>query len=668
MLTRALRRTLEVATEETGGVLVLFAVFAPVAILLAAFVIDAGNWFEHQRHLQLQADAGVLAAAQSFEFPCEELNEAIYKTAGQYGGAASVITPSGENLSSTTPLYNPQVGESLQSNIHEEINSKKYYEQSPEDDTVKDTPCKAGMVDVKLTETGLPWFFKLAGVSYINAHARVSILQETSASGVEPLAVAESAPVAAAAYFVNEDASNTVLEKTALTKGEPNGEGNDVWSNSSAPLEVPITHPHIGVVIALSGNPNDTTCGDPYVVCFGRKTANEAASVASAEALLHIAGYSTAGSGTGEKPLAREVTLSGNTCADGYFSHSSSDCTFTVSAKVDYGSTNTKGVTVMAEVGGAKPALSYNSTTGLWTGTATLKSGTGSNEVSLAYECKKETGSPCQTATTKTTFKDVHRIFAASEAHSGPITGASLAAVGGLAKDADSFPECAGCAQKLVVTVDVAGSLANAASFLDPLKQLRWEGTQGVRVGCPPPSSPSGSEYRIKLEQGCPGKYTINTSDPSCTANKEPYQCLTAGLPGKDTGPTEQGIKARIEEKPGTQFYCENNWKNNNNGGVPVIPSNDSRIVQLFVLPYGSLNSEGKAVLGSGEVPIQNFATFYVTGFPGDKNECISKGDPQTGNAEIVGHFIQYVTLNGEGNENNRCVQSSFGTCVATLN
>src|ERR1700758_3974327 len=89
-----------VAPSERGAVLVTFALFAPVAVLFLSFSIDIGNTFWHARHLQAQADASALAAAQGFQ-PCENNN--IYKSAGQYGGAANVITPSG-TVASSTPL------------------------------------------------------------------------------------------------------------------------------------------------------------------------------------------------------------------------------------------------------------------------------------------------------------------------------------------------------------------------------------------------------------------------------------------------------------------------------------------------------------------------------------------------------------------------------------
>ena len=99
--------------------LVIFAVFAPVLIVFFIFVIDVDNWLEHKRHLQVQADAGALAAAQHLQ-PCD--NSKVYGAAGQYSGAASVDTPGGSTTSGT-PLYNSQVGGTSAGNIHELISA-----------------------------------------------------------------------------------------------------------------------------------------------------------------------------------------------------------------------------------------------------------------------------------------------------------------------------------------------------------------------------------------------------------------------------------------------------------------------------------------------------------------------------------------------------------------
>ena len=67
------------ARRERGGVLVMVAIFIPVILMLASFVVDVGNWWEHKRHLQVQADAAVLAGGGQFAFPCTaSVDSAIY--------------------------------------------------------------------------------------------------------------------------------------------------------------------------------------------------------------------------------------------------------------------------------------------------------------------------------------------------------------------------------------------------------------------------------------------------------------------------------------------------------------------------------------------------------------------------------------------------------------
>ncbi len=75
-----------------------------VAVLLTAFVVDVGNWFEHQRHLQVQADAAAFAAAAKFNYPCTPaVEKSIYQAAGQYGGAETVLAPGGKKETDGSP-------------------------------------------------------------------------------------------------------------------------------------------------------------------------------------------------------------------------------------------------------------------------------------------------------------------------------------------------------------------------------------------------------------------------------------------------------------------------------------------------------------------------------------------------------------------------------------
>jgi hypothetical protein len=88
-------------------------------------------------------------------------------------------------------------------------------------------------------------------------------------------------------------------------------------------------------------------------------------------------------------------------------------------------------------------------------------------------------------------------------------------------------------------------------------------------------------------------------------------------------------------------------------------------------MPYGSTDANGVPLLKSGYVPIQDFATFYVTGWGqkgGQGDPCGSDDGAPTnaGNAWIVGHFISYVNTAG-GIGSTSCVVNSFDQCVATL-
>ena len=53
--------------DERGQVIVLGAVMIPVFLLIAALVLDVGNWYTHKRQLQNRADAGAFAAGAEYQ-------------------------------------------------------------------------------------------------------------------------------------------------------------------------------------------------------------------------------------------------------------------------------------------------------------------------------------------------------------------------------------------------------------------------------------------------------------------------------------------------------------------------------------------------------------------------------------------------------------------------
>jgi hypothetical protein len=810
---------------ESGAVLVVFAVFASMAVLILAFALDVGTWFEHERHLQLQADAAAHAAASSVAYPCtKKVKDGVYEQAGKYGGVNSVITPEGTTtLDEDAELYNKQVGGKHMGNVYQEINKKAFYNQPfenkpSESTTVEEAPCgpNAAMVDVKMTETNLPWFFKAANVPYINAHARISIVQQKFATAVLP--IIQSEPVEARAFFVNDStclkgekngkkeyeacpdgshgsAQSKKYEQEELASTElhnigPNEErGTITWSTQipgnaagSTPAAVNIKVPHIGVRVAVAGkagalkgaaNETVSVCTHEYVECFNQDSG-------VVPPLLNISGYSAETKGTvatssaGFKPVAHKVTLetpSGSTCTDGYFyvgNETSPTCTLTIRAELDCGISCEKGITVTPELvytegfsGNTQKVLGktpFKLEGGAWTGTEILPSlyraNYGSTEVNLVVKCERKAGTPCEKSSNSTetkTLADVQRAFSAGPDGSNRVATANVFEPGAAnpvpgEKNADAYEVCEAidgqkCEHKLAVTVELKGSLKDATKFyakdgktpIAPFHILYadndQDGDDQFVISCPPTKSSNGivEPFRTALAQGCPGKYGVNTHSGSCTQEKEQiHECVglvSVTKDGKHPGGeltieeldrTFQNQLAKRIESPvnGLKASCPNQWKDNNEGGVPIIVANDSRLTQFFVVPFTVTDFQRRNE-ESPLVSIETFATFYVTGYatapeplgksrnkelekfprdgcskkllhrladqeqveleqlPQDKREKRERelgfDDNTEQPREVLGHLIKYVNVLGEETGTTACKEDTIGTCEAVL-
>lgn len=644
--------------EEQGGVLVLVALILPVLILFVSFVVDVGNWFEHKRHLQLQADAGALAGGGSFYLPCADAT--VEGEARKYAGDPTQLA-----------RYNPQVAHTQDANIHVLINSTAFWNDGGVDYSDGGPPCAAKMVDVKITESNLPFFFGLGAkfVPAINAHARVEIQALNNAAGALPVGVPDVNPESARAWFVNETTGET-LASTPLTNGAPVG-GLSVWDNTASPVSVPINGAHIGVRVAFGGG-TSTTCTDPLVQCYDLESGN---------GILYARGWSSAGSGAQPNPpLARSVTLFPGTCTDPYFT-SGSACTIGVRAVVDFGGDPTAvGAKLEATVGGTTHPLTYDAATGVWESTGanffTVGAGAGPVAVSLDWEetigtvggetCKTTGGNKCDG-----TFGTVQRAFSATEARSGPIKLAQIWESGSFW--ANSFEQ--GTTRDLVVKIGIVANMQNAQSESDPIVALRvMGGSQNQSLDC----DPAVQNLKTELANGCRPQYMKNTGTacPDSVAvlhgSPQPWPCVAVQTGGA-VNQVPAGLNQRVlgSEKPSV---CpplgspgHNNWSMFDD---PGLPPGDPRVVQVFLTPFGSFDGSGNTT-----VPVTNFATFYVTGWTaqggGFANPCQGNGDdPVPGNDSgyIVGHFIKYVfALNTGGGSGELCDFTSFGSCVAVL-
>jgi hypothetical protein len=664
------------AGDERGGVLVMVALWIPVLAVLLTFVVDVGNWFEHKRHLQMQADAAALAGAQAFG-SCPDDSQ-ITAVAGAYGG----------------DTYNAQIGGTPPERLFRRINSKTFYNQpTPADDTVEAGPCAAGMLDVKLTEIDLPWFIPRVGfleeavpskVSFINAHARVSINQIDNSTGSLPVGVPDTNPKAARATFINE-ATGAVLASTALVKtGTSNGLA--VWDNAGAPLPVTLgsADQAVGVIIALGGV-SSTTCGQPLVACYDAGAPALPSSLPSA-GIVYVRGWSAAGNGNqaaGNDPLLRQAELVPGTCSDPYFSSLASTCTVGVRARADFGTVNGVdqtitgvGATLTARVGGQSYPLTYDATTRIWQSALTIPvaASAGPLPVTLDWEetkgtlrgdaCKVGGGNKC-----KGSFGVVQRAFGASDARSGPIKVATVSENGLVG--ANSLERCsaaqASCTHDLVVRIGVKGSLQNASTVNDPVVALRVVGgSQNQSLDC----DPAKSKLKDELATGCVPTYSRNTgtacpgSAGTLWATAQPWTCVAVQT-GAATNQVPAGMNLRVlgSEKP-TACTAPNHWSE-----FPNLPANDPRVIEQFLTPFGSFSGNG-----STTVPVTDFATFYVTGWTGQgqgfANPCEGNGDDPVPNNDpgyIVGHFIKYIQSTGGGSGTTACDPNAFGSCVATL-
>jgi Putative Flp pilus-assembly TadE/G-like len=646
--------------DERGSVLLFVVGFLPVAFAAAAFVIDMGNSGEHRRHLQLQADAGALAAAQEFNgcFLDEDTANA--------GIEAAALSYSGVD-------HNAQVGgDDPQDRVVARINATAYDATSY---SLGD-PCDVGFVDVKLTEKDSPPVFAFVGNHDFHGRARVKIFKLRSSNRMLPIAVPDPDPRVAIAKFVNES-TGAELASTTLSR---NGSANGLALWDAAPVDVPITAEHVGLRILLSGDPSATNCTQPLTNCYD---------LTSGKGLVHLRGWTaaTTPAATATAPIARSVSLTGGGsggCPDPTFVNAAVSCTIGVDATIDFGNTSTGapitnpvttlGATVSATVDGQPYPLTFSG--GTWSTTATIPVAplSGPHDVGLHWQItKRADGSTCNGGQCRGDLDDVHRTFSAKPDNSGPIGLAQVTEGGALT---NSFQRCStvplvtSCTHSLKVTIGLSGGLELSTAGGPPvrLRVTVGQASQTQSLDC----DPDTANLRDELANGCNPSYRPHeTTDPACPdapsalwarPNPPAWDCV-AVEPGDKTNQVAQGLNLRIfgTTQPDS-CSSPNHWPNWRD-----YPG-DPRIILVMVTPFGSLAGNGN----STTVPVVRFAAFYITGWTGNgsgANPCIGQGDEAPADtAEIVGRFIQYVEIpNNGGADEETCDFSAIDPCTAVL-
>jgi hypothetical protein len=665
--------------DERGAVTLTIALAFPFFLAFLAMVLTAGDWWVHQRHLQTQADAAALAAAQDFQPSCTSLQSHMESVVADWGGTR-----------------NTQV-EDTQANVHFLVNSPTYYGQSAADDTPASDPCTSQMVDVKATEDGLVGPISVGFIPKINAHARVQFFKAQSVNGALPIAVPEPAPKSVRAYFIDESNGSTI-GSAALTANGLDAKGNQIWDNSGAPFNLSPTtsQDKIGMRIALGGA-SSTTCGDPLVDCYDGATGSS---------LQFIHGYSGLGNAAQpNKPIIRGVTLSSTSCDDPYFSAMTSTCNVSVQANVDFGTagnpTNTDkgsppGVGAYLRVNSptlSSPVLlSYSSSTGTWSSPESIPVPAGGGTVPITIDWAETVGKingssgqlTCSLPSNGDAFKNnggnanlcqgtfgvVQRSFSGNSTLSGPITMVQtwrngVAGAGNSLRECDSGNSSCPPGYPLVVKVTTQASLAVAHSASDPLVTLRTgDQNQTQALDC----DPAYSNLKDEVVAGCSPYYARNTgtacpdSKTTLWGSAQPWTCVAVST-GTATNQIASGLNQRIlGDAQATTCTAPNRYASEFANGWD---RNDPRIVSLLLTPYGSFSGTG-----STTVPVIDFATFYITGWAGQgagfNNPCSATDDPPGGKGNIVGHFISYADLSGTPGT-GACDPNALTPCLGVM-
>ena len=687
--------------DERGGVLAWFALWLPVLVLFAALAVDVANWFEHKRHLQLQADAAALAGAGKFRLPFSLCSDAEIKSeARNYAGAH---LDGSEALWAS--LYNHQVGGTPPERLHALINFSpddptKFWRSASDDDGATG-PCAGRFLDVRLTETDLPWFFGLppSVVDWIDARARVELRQVGTMSGMLPIAVPDVDPKAVDATFRNECTGADIVT-TSLTKQAALDNGLIVWANNGTGLPgdpgaiavpMPTDCTRVGVRIALSASTNSSTsCTHPLVDCVDLQ---------SPDGILLVRSYPTTPAGTASSPQVRSVELlpAPSGCADPYFFSLEKPCgSIGVSADIDFGGsvTGVREVDARISSGNQWEPMTFNATTGLWATTDTAFNVAGEEgplTVRLRWKgtdiCKTGQGCPLEGD------NPVHRTFGAVDERSGAVRLIQTFDNGGA--QLNSAP--AGTSPQMIVRIALLPNLRTAADVSDPPFVLRVFGNQNQALNCDLDYENLSDEFAYGCGQRLPDSpfseaYTQNDGSLNCRSTNrttlwnmqvgnqsDPAWKCVALKTGHSPNEIAQGLNMRIfgNDKP---LVCppayddpaspgqlgHNNWSMYDTG----LPEGDPRIVTVVLAPFGAFSGSGN----DETIPVTGFATFYITGYTGQgsgfNNPCEGYGDdpvPGGDSGLIVGHFINYIDKVNSGASDLPCDGVSLTPCVAVL-
>ena len=458
----------------------------------------------------------------------------------------------------------------------------------------------------------------------------------TIVSGSLPLAVPEVRPKHVTATFVDE--AGAIVGGPFDLSGPTAVSGLNAWSGSGAVTVA--AGAKVGVRIGLGhvagacGAANGT--GGTGYVCYDYGSFSTG--------LASIAGHAAAGTPTLPARSSFEVSAVTACAGSPFFSDESlagtaTTCDAAVQAVVHVGSgtidpAQVKTFTANVTGPGFNQSQPLTFGGGVWTtGYAfAIPVDGGPYDVSLTWQY--EGGK-------KESYPDVQRIYSGAE-DSGPVKALGLTGTGGGALAPYSLP-----AGSHTVTVDalLEGNLHLSAP--DEMVMLRLTG--GSRTSAVACDGPGFDLFREAVIGGCETPYQINPvgycPDPAPPAG--PPDCVPTQT-GEGAGPTLQGLDTRFAACPAY------NW--------PTYEPDDPRIVKLMITDFSALGGSGTT-----DVPVTNFAAFYVAGWTGSK--CATNAPPpfEVKKGAIWGHFVRYAAPDPDSAGSESCDPTALTPCIPVL-
>lgn len=630
--------------SESGGILLLTALLMFFFIVLGSVAIDLGNFYVHKRHLQTQVDAAALAGGGLFGLCFSQPATAYAEMTNEANRYAGVGT-------GTPALARPntQVGGANQGTITMLYQSKTYAAGGPgPDDTEEADPCLTDklMFDVKGTEEDLPSlilnfggkivpFLNLDGptsLGTVRTHARVELKKVRIFKGSLPLAVPEVRPKHVTATFVNE-AGDTV-STFGLTGPTPTGSLNG-WTGGGS-VAVPAGQ-KLGVRIGVgqvAGVCNDAAgSGGVGFVCYDYSNFTTG--------LVSVAGWNTAGTRTA--PERQSFEVSPVTCSGSpFFSElapltGGATCAASVQVKLHFTGPAAVPASVQTFEATVRGPNGFNETRALtesggeWsTGyTFAIPVDEGPYDVSLRW---RYSGGSART------FTDIQTIYSASD-DSGPVKSISLASSSGNPYALQSGTH----------TISVGVALEGNLKLTPATEMVMLRLTGGSRSSAVACDGPGAAEFRAAIINGCTTPYQINEAGlcPDPLPPPGPADCVPTQT-GTTAGPTLQGLDERFTACP------PYNW--------PTYPTGDPRVVPLMITDFSALGGSGTT-----DVPVTNFATFYVAGWTGSK--CGTNEPPpfDVKKGAIWGHFVKYAEPDPNAATGDTCDPDTVTPCVPKL-